>query len=272
MLPIKGEEIFKPANLDFMAFLIKLIYHMVLILLLLALAPGLFLLWYFRHRDKYEPEPKKKILLIFLLGALMVIPAIIIEVILEHGVNAICSGIVNIFIISFIVVGPIEELLKFFVVKRWVYNSVEFDEVMDGIVYTVSASLGFATLENIFYVLEHGIGTGIIRAFLAVPGHAFYGAIMGYYLGWAKFNKNKAAKLITAGILLAVAFHGLYDFLLFTKTFLALLVIPLIIVLGFMVRRDVKKAELQSRLRLDACALAEPPPPPDQPATTKPTP
>jgi RsiW-degrading membrane proteinase PrsW (M82 family) len=142
---------------------------MALILLLVALAPGFFLLWYFWHRDRYEPEPKKKIIMTFILGAVMVIPAILIEVLLERGVNALTSGVLSTFLLAFIVVAPTEEFLKFFIVKQWVYDSSEFDEVMDGIVYMVSASLGFATLENIFYVFQHGLGIGVIRAFLAVP-------------------------------------------------------------------------------------------------------
>lgn len=228
---------------------------MVIILLLLALAPCLFLLWYFYHRDKYEPEPKKKIIKIFLLGALMVIPAGIIETILCGALNYITSGFINIFIMSFIIIAPTEEFVKFLAVKIWVYRSTEFDEVMDGIVYTVSASLGFATIENIFYVLSHGIGIGIARAFLAVPGHAFFGALMGYYIGRAKFNKEKENSLIIKGLLFAILLHGLYDFLILTKTALALLVIVLIITLGIWVRKDLKKAEIQSKQRLKSTPI-----------------
>ncbi len=223
---------------------------MVIVLLLIALAPCLFMLWYFCNRDKYEPEPKKKILKIFLIGALMVIPAGIIETALLYGLNALVGGIMNIFIMSFIIIAPTEELLKFFAVKRWIYRSLEFDEVMDGIVYTVAASLGFATIENVLYVLQHGITTGIARAFLAIPGHAFFGALMGYYIGRAKFDKENETKLILKGVFLAVFFHGLYDFLLLTETLLALLVIVLIIGLGLHVRKHLKKAELQSKKRL----------------------
>jgi len=224
---------------------------MIVVLLLIALAPCLFLVWYFYHRDKYEPEPKKKIIKIFLLGALMVIPAVVIEMILIDGTNLVSSGFINIFIVSFIIVAPTEELLKFFAVKRWIYRSLEFDEVMDGIVYTVAASLGFATVENISYVLSHGINVGIARAFLAVPGHAFFGALMGYYIGRAKFNKERELKFLIKGILYAILLHGLYDFLILTKTAFALLVIALIIGLGFWVKNDLKKAELQSRKRLE---------------------
>jgi RsiW-degrading membrane proteinase PrsW (M82 family) len=223
---------------------------MAIVLILIALAPCLFMMWYFYHRDKYEPEPKKKILKIFLIGAIMVIPAGIIELVLIAGLNAFVGGIVNIFIMSFIIIAPAEELAKYLVVKRWIYRSLEFDEVMDGIVYTVAASLGFATVENILYIIPGGITVGIARAFLAIPGHAFFGALMGYYIGKAKFNKEKESQLITKGIILAILFHGLYDFLLLTETALALLVIVLIIILGFRVRKDLKKAEQQSKKRL----------------------
>lgn len=223
---------------------------MIVVLLLIALAPCLFLLWYFYHRDKYEPEPKKKIIKIFLLGALMVIPAGIIEYLLIYGLGLVTSGIINIFIMSFLIIAPAEELLKLFAVKKWIYKSIEFDEVMDGIVYTVSASLGFATVENIVYVLSHGIGVGIARAFLAIPGHAFFGALMGYYIGLAKFHKEKENSFIFKGVFFAIFLHGLYDFLLLTKTILALLVIILIIILGFWVRKNLKKAEIQSKQRL----------------------
>jgi len=225
---------------------------MAIVLLILALAPCLFLLWYFYHRDKYEPEPKKKIIKIFLLGAVMVIPAGLLEIGIGSGIDALIGGIPHAFIMSFFVIAPIEELLKFFTVKKWIYRSLEFDEVMDGIVYTVAASLGFATVENILYVFQHGVQVAIARAFLAVPGHAFFGALMGYYIGRAKFNKEKESSLLLKGIFLAVFFHGLYDFLLLTQTVLALLVIILIIVLGFFVRKELRKAEQLSKERLMA--------------------
>lgn len=225
---------------------------MFLLLLLLALAPCLFLLWYFIHRDRYEPEPKKYIVKIYLLGALMVIPAALIEYILHPLFNSTPSIIINAFIMSFFLVAPTEELLKFFVVKNWIYKQIEFDEIMDGIVYCVASSLGFATVENIIYVLDKGVGTGILRAFLSVPGHAFFGALMGYYVGKAKFNQPAERKLIFLGLFWAIFVHGLYDFLLLTETALAVLVIGLIITLGFFTKRNLKKAELQSKMRTDS--------------------
>ncbi|MGQ9701154.1 MAG: PrsW family glutamic-type intramembrane protease [bacterium] len=69
--------------------------------------------------------------------------------------------------------------MKIFCGQKWIYNQIEFDEVMDGIVYCVASSLGFATVENIIYVLDRGAGTGILRAFLSVSGYAFFWCIDG---------------------------------------------------------------------------------------------
>jgi len=229
----------------------------IIISLLLALAPGLFLVWYFYHRDRYEPEPKKKIFKIFVIGALMVVPAALSEWLLVHFVNTFATGVVSIFIISFLVIAPIEEFLKFLAVRKWIYRSLEFDEVMDGIVYTVSASLGFATLENIFYVLSLGPATGVARAFLAVPGHALFGAVMGYYIGQAKFNPAKESRLIIKGLLYAILCHGLYDFLALLQNSFSSFVILLLVILLLWIRMKLKKAEVASLKRFDPGAEAE---------------
>ena len=222
---------------------------MLILSLLVALAPVVFLFWYFNHRDKYEPEPKRKILKIFGLGALMVIPAALIETLLMNLVGKIAGGLVNILIVSFLIIAPVEEILKFVAVRKWIYRSLEFNEIMDGIVYTVSASLGFAALENILYVLPLGLSTGIIRAFLAVPGHACFGALMGYYIGKAKFNPERKHIFISRGIIYAILFHGLYDFLLLTRSSFSSFVVLLLVVLFLWIRIQLRKAEIDSRIR-----------------------
>jgi RsiW-degrading membrane proteinase PrsW (M82 family) len=73
---------------------------------------------------------------------------------------------------------------------------------------------------------------------------------MGYYIGLAKFHKEKENSLIFKGVFFAIFLHGLYNFLLLTQTILALLVIILLIILGFWVRKKLKKAETQSKQRL----------------------
>lgn len=75
-------------------------------------------------------------------------------------------------------------------------------------------SMGFACTENIMYVIEGGYQTAILRAFTAIPAHATFGVLMGFYMGKAKFSKNRTLFNLT-GLLLAVLFHGAYDFFLF---------------------------------------------------------
>lgn len=221
--------------------------HSILILIALAIAPGLFLLWFYYKKDVYEPEPKKLVIKTFIFGALIAFPVSIIESIFVSPSKIILNGdFLQLFIYAFLVIATTEEFGKFFVVKSVAYNSPEFNEIMDGIVYAVASALGFATLENIFYVMEGGVTTAIARAILAVPGHAFFGGLMGYYMGLAKFNKDKEYSLLGTGLLLSIIAHGTYDFLLFTNTIFAVLVIPLMIIIYWIVSKNIEKAEDQS--------------------------
>jgi len=190
------------------------------ILLTLSLAPVLALIVLFYHVDRYEPEPRKVVLKVFAFGTLTVIPAGILECLYTfvipkaHEPGNLCL----LFIHIFFSIALVEEFCKFMVVMTGIYRSPEFDEPFDGIVYSVAASLGFAALENIMYVFTGGIGTGIMRAIMSVPGHALFGALMGYCIGRAKFSKpRKAVPLILAGLFWATMAHCLYDFFLLSQ-------------------------------------------------------
>jgi hypothetical protein len=129
------------------------------------------------------------------------------------------------------------------------YRSPEFNEVMDGIVYGVAGAIGFATLENIFYVLSMGAGVGVMRALFAVPGHAMWGAIIGFYMGMKKMHPESSLRYVLAGLVIAVLFHGIYDFVLFTASPLAFLIIPIIIWLYFVYRKRLRAAQKSSPFR-----------------------
>ena len=96
---------------------------------------------------------------------------------------------------------------------------------MDGIVYSVMVSMGFATLENVMYVLNfaqqgQGLQVGIQRMFLSVPAHASFAVVMGYFVGKAKINTgSKSFMLMLTGLLIAIFFHGTYDFFLFLPAY-----------------------------------------------------
>ncbi len=217
-------------------------YSSFIILMLISIAPIIILLWYFDHLDKEQKESRRFLWSIFLWGVLITFIAGAIEFVLELlFADLFFVPMVQVFFTAFIFVAVTEESLKYWVVKRKAYDHPAFNEHFDGIVYTVVASLGFAALENVLYVMEGGLYIGIIRALLAVPAHALFGAIMGYYIGLARFARHPGEEklLLGKGLILAIIFHGLYDFLLFTLSPLALFVIPLLLGMFINVRRKI---------------------------------
>ena len=185
-------------------------------LLLVAVAPVLIIIFYIYFKDKYEKEPKRLLLYNFLLGAIV---SIIITSILYYAFEIVLplpnkTSIFQQFIKAFFVVGLIEEFSKYIIIRYFAQPNKAFNEPFDGIVYSVMVSMGFAATENIFYVLEGGYTTALGRAFTAVPAHATFGILMGYFMGKAKFSNNRMV-LNLSGLLLAIIFHGAYDFFLF---------------------------------------------------------
>lgn len=185
-------------------------------LLLLAIAPSMVIMTYIYFKDTIEKEPIKFIAKNFIYGAtLSIVITSILGALMQYFFPVTNpKDIFQQFIQAFLVVALVEEFAKYVFVRFIAQPSKEFNEPFDGIVYAVAVSLGFATVENILYTFQYGAGTGLIRAFTAVPAHATFGILMGYFMGKAKFSKNKR-QLNSIGLLLAVLFHGAYDFFLF---------------------------------------------------------
>ena len=190
-----------------------------MVLLALALAPALAIMIYIYIKDKYEREPVKLLLKNFGLGATasIVITLIIGLVLKLIFPTADPLSVAEQFFKAFIIVALVEEFSKYIIVRFYAQRNKEFDEPFDGIVYAVMVSMGFAALENILYVYQFGMANGIVRAFTAVPAHASFAIIMGYYMGKAKFapTKKEKIKLNLTGLFAATLFHGAYDFFLF---------------------------------------------------------
>lgn len=222
-------------------------------LLLLAIAPVMIIVVFIYVKDKFEKEPIRFLLKNFLLGAFV---SVLITLILSVILNSIHpltdeESIFQQFIKAFFVVALVEEFSKFVIVKYYAQKNKEFNEPFDGIVYAVMVSMGFAALENIMYVFQYGVATGITRAFTAVPAHATFGILMGYFMGKAKFSNNKL-KYNLFGLMVATIFHGAYDFFLFINfipgTILgAILSLIIGIVLA---RKAIKKHQLSSHFKV----------------------
>jgi tetratricopeptide (TPR) repeat protein len=177
-----------------------------------ALVPSFLLFGFFRARDLY-PEPARALWATFFLGAFIVFPVLLLDWPLNELVSLFHGPIAHGFADALFTAALPEELLKFAVVVLFCSRMKAFNEPMDGIVYGAVASLGFATLENIGYVTQNGIVIAIWRAFSSVPGHAFMGALMGYFVGQWRFGPpaHRVWALIKA-YLVPVSLHWAYDF------------------------------------------------------------
>tara|TARA_R110002049_G_scaffold326_5_gene1771 strand:+ start:3169 stop:3846 length:678 start_codon:yes stop_codon:yes gene_type:complete len=185
-------------------------------LLLLAIAPVFAILLYIYVQDIHEKEPRGLLISSFLLGAVVSILIVFVLYFFTGRFIPITDefSVWQQFIQAFVVVALSEEFSKYVIVKYFAQPKKAFNEPYDGIIYAVMVSMGFACTENLMYVIDGGYQTALVRAFTAVPAHATFGVLMGYYMGKAKFSNNRLV-LNLIGLLLATIFHGAYDFFLF---------------------------------------------------------
>ncbi|APH04575.1 glutamic-type intramembrane protease PrsW [Bacillus weihaiensis] len=204
-----------------------------------GIAPGLALLSYFYLKDQYESEPFYLVFRSFIFGALLVFPIMFIQYVLE--VEMVFNSD---FLYTFVAVGLLEEFFKWFILFFTIYQHVQFDEHYDGIVYGVSVSLGFATLENILYLFANGVEYAIGRAILPVSSHALFGVIMGYYLGKGKFSQGESRKKwIFLSWSLPILLHSIYDSILLTYLNWRYIMLPFMLFLWWFALHKAKKAK-----------------------------
>jgi len=189
-----------------------------MLLLALAIAPGLAISIYFLFKDQYNREPRKHLLISFLLGIVSAVIAVFLEYLLISYFHLEpATSVLNAVFMAYVAVALVEEWSKYIMVRMYAFPKPEFDEPFDGIVYSVMVSMGFATVENIAYVLQHGYGTAVLRMFLSVPAHASFAIIMGYNMGKAKFAGRRRTLFLFTGLFWASFWHGTYDLFLFLQ-------------------------------------------------------
>lgn len=190
-------------------------------ILIPALLPVFLILRYVYLLDRNEREPLGFVLKVVLYGAIFSIPCAG----AERFLISLLSSYYDPATVQFawmentVGVALVEEFSKWLVLMLLVWKNKNFDYRYDGIVYAVSASLGFAALENVLYVVSYGTGVSIGRAIFAIPGHATFGVFMGYWLSRAKTfwldrktGRMKLCKLFALCVPMLI--HGAYDFLL----------------------------------------------------------
>ena len=213
--------------------------------LLITILPSLAILFYFIYSDKFK-EPRKIIIITFLLGVLITIPAgYLNHYVMESFENN--SRVNNALIGGFFAGGLVEESLKFLVFYFYVLKEKAFNEPMDAIVYGVVVSLGFATLENYDYVFRIAeeyevspLDMAITRAFTAVPMHALCGVIMGFYFGMYAFVSG--GKNLSLALIVPYIFHGTYNFLCAFPPYY-IFVIFILLVFSYLLHKNVKETQ-----------------------------
>ena len=191
-----------------------------LLLIIIAVAPAIGLLFYIYKLDRLEKEPVRLIIRLVGLGIISTFLAVLTEragmAILERLFDS--ETVLCRILMYFIVVGLSEEGFKYLVLKISTWKNPEFNCKFDGVVYAVAVSLGFALWENIQYVAAYGVSTALIRAITAVPGHACFGVIMGGWYGLAKRKQiqgwDSASRLARwLAVIIPTIVHGAYDYI-----------------------------------------------------------
>ena len=223
-------------------------------LLLSAMLPTLALLIFFMYSDKFV-EPKKNVLSTFILGIFIIAPLQVFHyatvMILGESIDY------NPFFRAFFKAAFLEELFKFCVLYFFCTKFTAFNEPMDGIVYGITASLGFAFWENLEYIyiyddknIKDALQTSWVRAFTAVPSHAFDGVIMGFFIGKHYFRKNKSNINLVLAMLIPVTLHGFYDWVLMEESINSnFMFLSMAIEFGLVIYlyRSLKKDKLQKK-------------------------
>ena len=184
-----------------------------LVLVSLSILPGFLIMSVIYNLDVQNKEPLWLLAIAFILGAVNLYLDINI---LEYLLSS--KDVQNNFLsvgIEALTVSSTEEILKFLVVMLIIYPNKYFDEPFDGIVYSVFVGMGFATAENLTFVLQGSASLALMRMLSAVPAHFVFAVIMGYYLGKAKSNKKAQLLFIVLSIFIPIIFHALYDYFLF---------------------------------------------------------
>jgi len=219
-------------------------------LFFLAVLPSILLGRYIYKMDKFGKEPKKLVKNLFVLGILSAVstmlgaPFLLEKFPILNNDNS--TNYLELAVSVYIGIALIEEFFKWIYMKLYTWNNKEFNHIYDAIVYTVFSSLGFATFENILYVMNGGFMVAIIRAILSVPGHVFDAVFMGYHYGKSKQaqidnKKGEQFKQMFLCILIPTLLHGTFDYLLFLNGYYIIIYLIYVAILYIISFKKVKQ-------------------------------
>ena len=182
----------------------------------LALVPAALWLMFFYQQDRLEPEPLSNVARMFVIGLALAgalgIP--LTEQFFRLSEWLYRDTLTNVLGAIFIS-GAIEAFVVFATVRYFIFDSAEFDERTDGVVYATAAALGYATALNLQFIFANGGaalgGTEVFVAEVALAQAAF-GGLLGYFLGKAKLEQEPVWWL-SLGLVITAVLNGAFNLL-----------------------------------------------------------
>lgn len=184
-------------------------------LIIIALSPAIFMVWFFYARSAYKPDGKVFIAVLFALGFVSGFIALMLNHLVERytGLWAGAPEVSHRMIFWLFGIGLNEEFAKMLMLLLVLYPRRSFTTPYQGLLGGATVALGFAAVENLFYLERYGTMTLLIRSVLTVPAHAFFTAPMGAAMGFSKRSQSLAGRCgwLLGGLAFAVTAHGVYD-------------------------------------------------------------
>jgi hypothetical protein len=181
--------------------------------------------------------------IVFLWASVLTIPAEILELLADANVHkeTLSASVIS----SFLVIAPVEEFVKLLAVWIAVYRSPDFREPSDGLLYSTTAAIGFASAENIRFSLHMmgliGSDVLLLRLVFALPAHIMFASVVGYCMGLARFQRDRELLTVSKGLLGAILLHGIYDTIVAVNPEIGpLALIPLMIFMGWLMYRLIR--------------------------------
>ncbi len=222
------------------------IFNTIFLSLLGGVLPAIFWLWFWLKEDRLHPEPKVRLMLVFLTG----MASVLIVLPLERYALQITSSAIT--LITVILWASIEEIAKLMAAYSAALSGKDADEPIDTVIYMITAALGFSALENALFLsnlidvgqFSETIITGNSRFLGATLLHVASSAAIGIMLGISYYKtKNIKRIFLFTGIIISIILHTCFNLLIMkvrSELFMVFAGVWFLVILLFILIEKVK--------------------------------
>src|SRR3989338_8884233 len=135
-------------------------FQTIVVAFLGGILPALLWLWFWLKEDRLHPEPRSMIIRTFIAGMIAVPLVLPLEQFVQK--QYILETLLVVFLWSFI-----EEIFKWGAALFSALDTKEYNEPIDAVIYLITASLGFAAMENTFFLVSSISNSGFVTSFVS---------------------------------------------------------------------------------------------------------